>query len=156
MRVQIALQVVAASLMAGACFAAAPAAAAGGALAPHRAVYDLKLFKSHGKRSLEAGRGRIFFYFARRGRGRYTPPILPELEVDSAGSETLAGLKRWPFTISYFEQGTAKTGEQTPAYAIGFELYENGVSRALSFDYGDFVVSGTMSKLDLKDAPACK
>src|SRR5258707_15243951 len=55
MRVQIALQVAAASLMAGACFAAAPAAAAGGALAPHRAVYDLKLLKSHGRRSVEAG-----------------------------------------------------------------------------------------------------
>jgi EipB-like len=74
----------------------------------------------------------------------------------AAGNATLAGLKRWPVTISYFEQGTAKTGEQTPAYAIGFELYENGVSRALSLDYGDFVVSGTMSQLDLKDAPACK
>jgi hypothetical protein len=74
----------------------------------------------------------------------------------AAGNATLAGLKRWPVTISYFEQGAAKTGEQTPAYAIGFELYENGVSRALSLDYGDFVVSGTMSQLDLKDAPACK
>jgi hypothetical protein len=74
----------------------------------------------------------------------------------AAGNATLADLKRWPVTISYFEQGTAKTGEQTPAYAIGFELYENGVSRALSLDYGDFVVSGTMSQLDLKDAPACK
>jgi hypothetical protein len=26
----------------------------------------------------------------------------------------------------------------------------------LSLDYGDFVVSGTMSQLDLKDAAACK
>src|SRR5215813_12125901 len=74
----------------------------------------------------------------------------------AAGNATLAGLKRWPVTISYFDQDSPKTGEQTPAYAIGFELYENGVSRALSLDYGDFVVSGTMSQLDLKDAPACK
>src|SRR5215471_9060177 len=74
----------------------------------------------------------------------------------AAGNTALATLKRWPVTISYFEQGSAKTGEQTPAYAIGFELYENGISRALTLDYGDFVVAGTMSQLDVKEAGACK
>ncbi|MBO0751847.1 MAG: cell envelope integrity EipB family protein [Bradyrhizobiaceae bacterium] len=74
----------------------------------------------------------------------------------AAGNPALAGLRRWPVTISYFEQGTPRTGEQTPAYAIGFELYENGISRALTLDYGDFIVSGTMSQLDLKDTAACK
>ena len=64
-------------------------------------------------------------------------------------------LRRWPVTISYFEQG-ASLGEQLPVYAIGFELFENGISRALSLDYGDFVVSGNMSQLELKDSPACK
>src|SRR5580704_4493808 len=38
--------------------------AAGIALAPHRAVYDLKLGESRGKRSLEAVRGRIVYDFA--------------------------------------------------------------------------------------------
>jgi hypothetical protein len=74
----------------------------------------------------------------------------------ASGNATLAGLRRWPVTISYFDQDNPKTGEQTPAYAIGFELYENGISRALNLDYGDFIVSGTMSQLDLKDAAACK
>jgi len=74
----------------------------------------------------------------------------------AAGNPALAGLKRWPVTISYFELGSAKTGEQTPAYSIGFELYENGVSRALALDYGDFVVSGVMSQLELKEATSCK
>jgi hypothetical protein len=74
----------------------------------------------------------------------------------AAGNTALAGLRRWPVTISYFEQDNTKTGEQTPSYAIGFELYENGISRALSLDYGDFVVSGTMSQLEMKDAAACK
>jgi hypothetical protein len=74
----------------------------------------------------------------------------------AAGNATLAGLRRWPVTISYFDQESPKTGEQTPSYSIGFELYENGISRALTLDYGDFVVSGTMSQLELKDAAACK
>jgi hypothetical protein len=75
----------------------------------------------------------------------------------AAASPALAGLKRWPVTISYFEQNTASAaGEQTPVYAIGFELYENGISRALVLDYGDFIVSGSMSQLEMKDATACK
>jgi hypothetical protein len=67
----------------------------------------------------------------------------------------LATLKRWPVTISYFDRGK-QSGEQTPVYAIGFELYENGISRALSLDYGDFVVAGGMSQLELKKQKACK
>ena len=72
-----------------------------------------------------------------------------------AGVAALAALKRWPVTISYFEPST-KPGEQIPVYAISFELYENGISRALMLDYGDFVVSGVMSQLDMKDATPCK
>ena len=69
----------------------------------------------------------------------------------------LAAVARWPVTISYFDKSKkAKSGEETPVYAITFELYENGISRALSLDYGDFVVSGTMSQLELKNTPACK
>jgi hypothetical protein len=267
--------------MAAACCGAAGAAEAGAALAPHRAVYDLKLLKSHGQRPIEAVRGRILYDFTgsacegyalqfrqvseidngegklslsdlraatwedgdaksfrfnsenkvnervvdtvdgsagRDGSGvsvKLSKPAPKSFDLDAkivfptehvrrvieaadagkkllelsvfdgsesgdkvfstlavignviapgeklpddaaAGNATLAALKRWPVTISYFDQAAAKAGEQTPAYAIGFELYENGVSRALSLDYGDFVVSGTMSQLELKDAAPCK
>jgi hypothetical protein len=280
-RVQNAMHMVAAGSIAGVCFAAAPPAEASAALAPHRAVYDLTLAKSRGKRSIEAVHGRILYDFSgnacegyalqfrqvseidsgegkkalsdlraatweegdaksfrfnsenkvnervvdtvdgnagRDGSGvsvKLSKPQAKSFDLDAkivfptehvrrvieaaeagktllelsvfdgsesgekvfstlavignaiapgdklpddaaAGNRTLAGLKRWPVTISYFEQGTAKTGEQTPAYAIGFELYENGISRALTLDYGDFTVSGIMSQLEIKDTPACK
>jgi hypothetical protein len=48
-----------------------------------------------------------------------------------------------------------KNSEQAPAYAIGFELYENGISRALVLDYNDFVVSGKLSSLELKQPKPC-
>ena len=67
----------------------------------------------------------------------------------------LANLRRWPVTISYFDK-TGNGGEQTPVYAIGFELFENGISRALSLDYGDFVITGEMSQLDVTEAAPCK
>jgi hypothetical protein len=87
--------------------------------------------------------------------GREVPPGEKVPTDASAKIPTLAGLKRWPVTISYFDR-SKKGGEQTPVYAIGFELFENGISRALSLDYGDFVISGEMSQLDVKEAPACK
>jgi envelope integrity protein B len=280
-RVQNAMHVVAAGLIVGVCFVAAAPAEATAALAPHRAVYDLTLAKSGGKRPIEAVHGRILYDFSGNACEGYALQFRQVSEIDSgegkralsdlraatweegdaksfrfnsenkvnervvdtvdgnagrdssgvsvklskpkaksfdldakivfptehvrrvieaaeagktllelsvfdgsesgekvfstlavignviapgdklpddaaAGNRTLAGMKRWPVTISYFEQGTAKTGEQTPAYAIGFELYENGISRALTLDYGDFTVSGIMSQLEIKDAPACK
>jgi len=88
--------------------------------------------------------------------GREIPPDEKKPDDAAASIAALAGMRRWPVTISYFEQGAGAGGEQTPVYAIGFELYENGISRALTLDYGDFVVSGIMSKLELRDAPVCK
>ncbi len=74
----------------------------------------------------------------------------------AAGQAALAGLRRWPVTISYFDRNDKVRGEQTPVYSISFELYENGISRALALDYEDFVVAGEMSQLEIKEAPTCK
>jgi hypothetical protein len=73
----------------------------------------------------------------------------------AANQPALAGLKRWPVTISYFESKSGASGEQTPVYSISFEAYENGISRNLTLDYNDFVIRGEMSSLDIKDAKGC-
>jgi hypothetical protein len=70
----------------------------------------------------------------------------------------LAKLMRWPVTISYFEKQEEKAergGEQTPVYSISFELYENGISRALTLNYSDFSISGEMTSLEMKKEKAC-
>jgi EipB-like len=72
----------------------------------------------------------------------------------AAGQKALAGMARWPVTVSYFEKAS-KGGEQIPLYAIGFELYENGISRALMLDYNDFSISGELTTLEIKDSKAC-
>ena len=88
-------------------------------------------------------------------------PIAPGTKVpDDAAAKipVLAKLTRWPVTISYFEQENKKkeqSGEQTPVYAISFELYENGISRALSLDYADFTISGEMTSLEMKKEKKC-
>lgn len=81
--------------------------------------------------------------------------------VADAGAKIaeMTKLVRWPVTISYFEQKDEKaerSGEQTPVYAITFELYENGISRALILDYNDFTITGELSSLEMKKEKPCK
>jgi hypothetical protein len=75
----------------------------------------------------------------------------------STENGVMKSLTRWPVTVSYYDRDTkANDGEQTPVYAMSFELFENGVSRALVLDYNDFVISGALGKLDVKDSKPCK
>jgi hypothetical protein len=76
---------------------------------------------------------------------------------DAAAHEPkLKDVPRWPVTISYFDRSKADgKSEQTPSYAIGFELYDNGISRALTLDYNDFVVTGKLVSLEIKGDKPC-
>ena len=65
----------------------------------------------------------------------------------------IRGLKVWPVSIAYFEDD--QDGEQLPSYQISFDLLENGVSRKLILDYGDFVLSGKLVSLEILDEPGC-
>ena len=89
--------------------------------------------------------------------GKEIAPGEKPVDDAAAKNDEMSKLRRWPVTISYFDKSASeKGGEQTPVYSIGFELYENGISRALSLDYGDFVVAGEMSQLDLREAKPCQ
>lgn len=76
---------------------------------------------------------------------------------DAAKTPELAASKRWPVTVSYFEKGKREGGgEQTPIYSMSFDLYANGVSRAMKIDYGDFVLDGELKELTFLKPTACK
>jgi hypothetical protein len=88
--------------------------------------------------------------------GRKVDPAERKYADAAADEPKLATVTRWPVTISYFEKDKPATnGEQTPVYTIGFELYENGISRALTLDYNDFVVAGKLSSLEIKQPKPC-
>ena len=82
------------------------------------------------------------------GRAVAAPAVEPAAHVP-----TLEHLRRWPVTISYFESGKKDEG---PNYILSFDLYENGVSRALRLDYGDFVLAGEMTSLEFLPEQACR
>ena len=81
-------------------------------------------------------------------------PASPDV---ASKSDQLKTQTRWPVTVSYYDRAAQPDkGEQTPLYTMSFELYEDGVSRALVLDYNDFVINGTMDKFEVGDNKPCK
>jgi len=70
----------------------------------------------------------------------------------AAKEKGLYQLASWPVSIGYFEP---KGGDLTPSYQIDFRLYENGVSRELLIDYGDFSIHGTLTALEYLKPAEC-
>jgi hypothetical protein len=66
--------------------------------------------------------------------------------------QQLQGHSSWPVTLSYFEPGA---GERQPAYVMSFVLYDNGVSRALRLNYGDFALKGDLKSIEFLAPSAC-
>ncbi|WP_085034049.1 cell envelope integrity EipB family protein [Ensifer aridi] len=84
--------------------------------------------------------------------GKPRQPSADEADAGKAGK--LAGEKYWPVTISYFNDNAS--GDAQPIYRMSFKLYENGVTRDLTMDYGDFVLSGKLADLEVFNAEECK
>ena len=70
-------------------------------------------------------------------------------------AEPLNALRSWPISISYFEVD-ADRKDAIPAYELAFLYFENGVSRRLFIDYGEFAVRGTLQRLEFLEPAKCK
>ena len=69
---------------------------------------------------------------------------------DAATAEALGKMRRWPVSVSYFDE-SAK--DAPPEYVLSFDLYENGVSGTLKLDYGAFVLTAKLAKLEWLPTP---
>ena len=74
--------------------------------------------------------------------------------TDKAAAAPLNAADYFPVSISYFDP-ESETGEEIPVYQIGFKLYQNGITRDLLMDYGDFTLTGKLVDLKLYDKPDC-
>lgn len=71
-----------------------------------------------------------------------------------ANDKMLDALDSWRISISYFE--SADMNQEIPSYQLNFRLYNNGISRELQIDYGDFVIKGELSSLEIRPMPDCE
>ncbi|MBD9372396.1 cell envelope integrity EipB family protein [Rhizobium sp. ARZ01] len=80
---------------------------------------------------------------------------MPEAgDPDAAKAGSFAKQEYWPVTIAYYNDDN--TGDALPVYRMSFKLYENGITRDLTMDYGDFVLTGKLANLEVFKAPECK
>ncbi len=84
--------------------------------------------------------------------GKQQAPKDGDVEASVAGDFAKAPF--WPVTIAYYND---KTGtDSLPIYRMSFKLYENGITRDLTMDYGDFVLTGKLAKLDVLKPETCE
>lgn len=69
--------------------------------------------------------------------------------------ERLNQLPAWPVSIGYFEPGSDKK-DAVPAYELMFLFFENGVSRQLFIDYGEFAIQGEIKEITFLEPRACE
>ena len=69
-------------------------------------------------------------------------------------ADKLNGVAAWPVTISYYEKGSDNK-DAVPVYELGFLFYENGVSRKLLIDYGEFAIKGELTEITFLDPGNC-
>ncbi|WP_341702996.1 EipB family protein [Ferrovibrio sp.] len=77
------------------------------------------------------------------------------LPPETAGRDVLLalkGLRSWRVRLGYFPSDRA---QDTPDYEIAYRLYENGVADDIVFDYGDYAIRATLSKLEVRPRDRC-
>lgn len=98
-----------------------------------------------------SGEGEIYKSYATIGREQPQEKRATSLD----GVEGATGIDArhvWPVTISYFPVSSEET---LPEYEVSFLMYENGVSSHMVLDYGEFSVTGKLSKIEPLPKPDC-
>lgn len=84
--------------------------------------------------------------------GRKADSAADDPEAKAFGQAAPASF--WPVTIAYFDpQGEG--GGEIPTYRIAFKLQEDGVTRDLLMDYGDFAMRGKLVEFAPMKPQAC-
>ena len=129
----------------------------GPAMFPSQHILDLIDRAQKGETIYEAD---IFDGSEDADRVMTTTVIIGQEKTEQEGdAEAAEALKDDPYrnvSISYFDASSEDhSGESLPEYQIAFKLYENGVTRDLVMDYGDFALSGKLNRLEMLPRQEC-
>jgi len=84
--------------------------------------------------------------------------IGPEKSGEADDPDALDPIADSPFrnvSVAYFDELAQGEGEGLPDYRIAFKMHDNGITRSLEMDYGDFSLTGTMEELELFELEEC-
>jgi hypothetical protein len=95
---------------------------------------------------------KVFDTVAALGRARASGSNRKLPKVVNA--DRLDAMRAWPVSIAYYEPRSDRL-DALPTYEITFWLFENGVSRKLHIDYGDFTLEGALKEIVLHEPSKC-
>jgi EipB-like len=72
-----------------------------------------------------------------------------------SNAEPLDQLAAWPVSIAYFEP-SSEHKDSVPVYELSFLFFENGVSRKLFIDYGEFAIQGEIKEIVFLPSNKCE
>jgi len=84
---------------------------------------------------------------------RQPPGSIPRLQAVKSADQ-LDQQSAWPVSIAYFEPGSDKK-DAVPVYELSFLFFENGVSRKLYIDYGEFAIQGEIKEIVFHPPSKC-
>jgi hypothetical protein len=87
--------------------------------------------------------------------GSRRPPGSNQRLPQVKNTEQLDQLAAWPVSIGYFEPGSDRK-DATPVYELSFLFFENGVSRKLFIDYGEFAINGVLKEIIFHPPSKCE
>jgi hypothetical protein len=87
--------------------------------------------------------------------GRLQAPGANRKLPSLANADRLDGVKAWPVSIAFFE-ARSERADALPSYEISFWMFENGVSRKLSIDYGEFALQGNLKDIVFHEPSKCE
>ncbi|MEN9894193.1 MAG: hypothetical protein RIR97_45 [Pseudomonadota bacterium] len=89
--------------------------------------------------------------------GPLTEPDPESSGPDVEKADNLGKKPFWPVSIAYFDGMPGK--DELPSYTMTFKLYDNGITRNLEMNYGEFILTGNLYSLEVlpeSECPAAK
>jgi hypothetical protein len=86
--------------------------------------------------------------------GRTQAPGANRKLAEVANADRLNATRAWPVSIAYYEPRSDRV-DALPTYEITFWIFENGVSRKLHIDYGDFALQGDLKEITFHEPSKC-
>ncbi len=88
----------------------------------------------------------ITFIGKKRDAGTYQP------DLQNPAAKGLAGLASWGFSIGYY---SLDGKSDAPDFQASFNMYENGITTEMVFDYGSYALKGKLQKLEMLASAPC-
>jgi hypothetical protein len=79
----------------------------------------------------------------------------PVRKLAGKNVERMDNVAAWPVSIAYYETKSDQK-DSLPVYELSFLFLENGVSRNLLIDYGDFAIQGDLKEIDFLEPSKCE